>query len=242
MVGPHDLGGPAILYPELPRLAALAFEMEFELSPFHFDVVVLESSQPVALVVLGVAVVSHPDERRLQKMHDGGEHLFARKPPERHVLGEGSTDRRQAICKFHHVLVFRALAYFAKGSVVAILFSAPCIAPRCLEMPVGLGAYPHIRPGGRDRELADAFERLLILDFGSLRGDIGKAGSGFLSADPGLFVAHIGQARGLGSILRIGDAEADRRRIQDHENVASGNSIARKAASSSTTRRMGRKG
>src|ERR1700724_2947727 len=53
LAGPHYLGGPAILYPELPRLTALAFEMEFQLSPFHFDVVVLESSQPVALVVLG---------------------------------------------------------------------------------------------------------------------------------------------------------------------------------------------
>ena len=43
-----------VLYPELPRLAALAFEMEFELSPFHFDVVVLESSQPVAALAPGI--------------------------------------------------------------------------------------------------------------------------------------------------------------------------------------------
>src|SRR5262249_48334686 len=95
-------------------------------------------------------------------MHNSSEYLLTRKSIARHVLGKRSADRRQALCEFHYIFVLRAFADVTEGRMVAILFSAPGIAPCCLEMTVGLGADPYIRPCGRDGELTDALQCLLI--------------------------------------------------------------------------------
>ena len=93
--------------------------------------------QAVALVRPGVVVVADADQRGFQQMHDGGQHLLARQPAQRHVLGEPGADRRQRPRELHHVLVLRALAHFAELRVIAVLLAAPGVAAGGLDVAVG---------------------------------------------------------------------------------------------------------
>jgi len=51
--------------------------------------------------------------------------------------------------------VLRAFTHLAETGVVPVLLTSFRIAPRRLNMAIDEGAYPDIRPRGRDRERLD---------------------------------------------------------------------------------------
>src|SRR2546430_11087986 len=62
LAGLDDLGDATVLDLEPPRLAALALELEAQLSSVHLDVRVAQSCETVAFVLLGIIVVADSDQ------------------------------------------------------------------------------------------------------------------------------------------------------------------------------------
>ena len=73
--------------------------------------------------------------------------------------------------------------------MISVLLAAPVIPPGCLDMTVGRGADPDVRPGGRDGEGADAFERADVGDDRSIRFTVNKQSPFSRAADARLDVA-----------------------------------------------------
>src|SRR4051812_17503898 len=117
------------------------------------------------------------------------------------MLFDLGPDRRQSLGELHHVLVFGAFANFAKGSVVAVLLSTPCISPGCLQVPVALRAYPDVRPSRRNRKFTNAFENGAVLNPRARNSEICKPRAAFLSADAGFHIADIDQPGRFGGLL-----------------------------------------
>ena len=130
-------------------LAALAGKAEAHLVSVDGDMAILESGEAVAAVLFGVVVIAYADECGFQKMYDGRQHLFARQPPQGHVLLHDFPDCRQSIGESDDVFIFGALAHLAKNCVITILFAALGVASRRLNVTIGKWAYPNIRPRRR---------------------------------------------------------------------------------------------
>ena len=141
---------------EPPDLSALALEIEAQLGAVHLHVPVLQRGQAVALVLLGVLVAADADEGGFQQLHDGGQHFLPRQAAQREVIVHLFADSGQAFRESQHVMVFRALAHFAKARMVAVLLASLCIAPGRLDMAVRPRADPHVGPGGRNGKRLDA--------------------------------------------------------------------------------------
>jgi hypothetical protein len=112
---------------------------------------IVEGGEPIALVVPGVVAVADADQRRLQEIDDGGQHLLARQAAQRHMRRHPGANPRQGLGEVNEMLIFRAFADLAKGGVIAVLLAAARIAPGRLEMAAGVGRDPDIGPGRRDR-------------------------------------------------------------------------------------------
>jgi hypothetical protein len=131
--------------------------------------------------------------------------VSARQAAQCHVVGEPGADRRQCAREFEHVLVLRAFAHFAELRVILVLLAPPGVAPRRLDVPVGLGADPHVGPGGRDGELADALQRGIVAHRFATRLHVAEAFACRFALDAALLVGDVAQAGGFGSVLRIED-------------------------------------
>ena len=116
--------------PQRPLFTAFTSEAETHFVSVDGDVSVLKSGQTVALVLLHVVVVSDPDERRLQKMNDGCQNLFARQSAQGHMVLHFLTDARQRVGEGNDMLVLRAFAHLTEARVVAVLLAPFRVAPR----------------------------------------------------------------------------------------------------------------
>jgi hypothetical protein len=96
-------------------------------------------------------------------VHHGREHLGLRQSAQRHVPRQLRPDRRQGARELQHAFVLGALAHFAELGVVLVLLAAARIAPGRLQVAVGTRADPHVGPGRRDRQLADALQRGFVV-------------------------------------------------------------------------------
>ena len=149
---------------QLPGLAALALELEAQLGALHLDVRVAQRGQAVAVVAARVVVVADADQRGLQQVHDGGQHLLARQAATRHVLRDALADGRQRPRELHHVLVLRAVAHLAETRVVAVLLAAARVAPGGLQVAVGRGQIQTSVQAGGMASLRMRSQRGLVLD------------------------------------------------------------------------------
>jgi hypothetical protein len=86
-----------------------------------------------------------------------------RQSAQRHVPRQLRPDRRQGARELQHAFVLGALAHFAELGVVLVLLAAARIAPGRLQVAVGTRADPHVGPGRRDRQLADALQRGFVV-------------------------------------------------------------------------------
>ena len=73
----HDPGNTPVADAEAPLLATLALEMKLKLAALDLDMAVEKSGQAVALVLLGVASIAHPDHGRLKQVDDRREDFRA---------------------------------------------------------------------------------------------------------------------------------------------------------------------
>ena len=145
--GVHLVGDPA-----------LAGEHEGDLGSRDARVPVPEGREAVGAVVTRVFVVADADERRLQQLGDGRQHLVARDAGEREVGVDALPHRREGVGERGQAVELHPVAERGPVGVVAVLEPTPLVAPHGLEVGVGVVADAHVGPGRRDHDGADAFE------------------------------------------------------------------------------------
>jgi hypothetical protein len=205
LAGPDDLRDASISHAQGPLLPALTGEAEADLTSINRYVAILQRGEPVAIVLLGVVVVSDPDERRFQQVHDGGQHLFTWKATERHVLTDLFPYGGKSVSERNNVLVFRAFPDLTKPRVVAILFSSFGIPTGRLNVAIRIGADPNIGPSRRYSERRYARQ---IINLGQLRpvsAAVVEAPPRFYPPDSRPGIRHVPQAHSLGRTLRVND-------------------------------------
>ena len=94
--GAHDARDAPVTDAELPHLAALALEAEMKLRTFQRHVAVLQRGQSIAVIALGIFRVADADQRAVEKVHHGCQHLLPRDAARRHVCGHARAQFRQA--------------------------------------------------------------------------------------------------------------------------------------------------
>src|SRR3954468_31908 len=87
-----DFGDAAVADLQLPALAALALEFEFQLAAIDRDMAVAQGRQAKTVVGLGVILIADADQRRLEQMHDDGENLLTRQVAQPHMLVDLGAD------------------------------------------------------------------------------------------------------------------------------------------------------
>src|SRR5579884_1364359 len=87
--------------------------------------------------------------------------------------------------------------------MIAILLASLAVASGGLQMSIGSGANPHMRPRGWNGQRTDAPQRLGITNARSVRPEIAKAFAAALALDAGLVIADVPQSGGAGRGNRI---------------------------------------
>ena len=121
---------------------------------------VAQRGQPVAFVGAGVVLVADADERRVEQMHDGGEHLAAAEPWRCACARRSAGAARGSMrAERDHALVLVGVARLAPARVIAILLAPARVAARRLDVARRRRRRSRRLVGGRHGELADAVER-----------------------------------------------------------------------------------
>ena len=124
----------------------------------------LHRRDAVRLVLLGVVLRADAEEAAVEEAHRAGEHALPRQPPLGEVLRRGSADDRQRAREAEHLVELLLVAPSAPLRVVEVLPPSRRVRAHRLDVAEGVGADPDALPGGRDDELADALEHLLVVD------------------------------------------------------------------------------
>ena len=152
LAGLDDLGDATVLDLELPRLAALALELEAQLAAVHLDMRVAQRRQAVALVLLGVVANCRRgsgSSRGDARPSPAPFRAAGRAAPcaRRSCRIAGSAAANSSMCSY-----FVLSRTSRKARMVAVLLAPLGVAPGRLDMAVRLRADPHVRIGRRDGE------------------------------------------------------------------------------------------
>src|SRR3954470_5292880 len=79
----------------------------------------------------------------------------------------------------------RGRATFAPSVVIPVLAPASGVGTRCLDVPVGIGTDPDVRPCGRDDQALDPLERCIVGNSESRVIDVAEPAALDLAVDAG---------------------------------------------------------
>jgi len=164
-----DLCEPPVLEIDGVPDAALAAELESHLRSVDLRVLVAHRRQPEGMIVAGVLLVADADQRLLQQLHDSREHFLPRQPLLLQIGAGVAANARKHPRERDEAFVLGFVTLFAPARVIAVLFASARVAPRRLNVAVGVGTDPHIRPGGWDRERSYPLQRIDIADHPTIR-------------------------------------------------------------------------
>ena len=101
------------------------------------------------------------------------------------VGGDVLAQAGQRVREVDHVVELLLVAAPAPGVVVAVLLAPGGVEAGRLQMAVGIRADPHVAPGGRDRQLADARQVRRVADKLAVGLVVGEAAPALDAGDPG---------------------------------------------------------
>ena len=157
--GAHDLAHARVDDRLHPLLAALGGVVEDDQVAGDRHVLAAHGGQPEGAVLLGVRLATDPEEAEVEQPERGGQHALlgeaalprgARRPGPRAAAAGGRTVSTRSC--------FSASRWSAPLVVVAVLPATGGVGAERLDVPAGVRADPHVRPGGRDHEVGDALE------------------------------------------------------------------------------------
>ena len=195
--------------------AVLATEIEMDVATaLDLHMAVSKCGYAIAFVGLGIFLVAHPHQRRLEEPYDRRQHLLARYAGARQVLFHPRPDLRQCLAEEKHLSVFSFITHFAPARMVAILFAATCIASDRLEVAVRSRTDPHFFVCRWDRQLADTGQRLFIDDPAPVRMAIRKTCVCTNAPHVRLSVIDVSQSGNLRRGLQADEIRCGKRRDQ----------------------------
>ncbi len=201
-----DAGQAPVVHLDLVVHAALAAEAELHIAAVDFHVAVAQRRQAKRFVGARVFLVPDPHHRRFEQVDDRGQHFFARQAGQLEGAVDFVPDRRQRVAELEHAFVLHFIARCAPFWVIAVLLAPARIAPRRLQVAVGLRADPDVLPRGRNHQALDARQCGLVLHRRAMRVQIAKAVLDGLAVDAGAAIVHVaqaGRARGAGGVFGV---------------------------------------
>ena len=159
---------------------------------------------PKLLLAFAYSTLPTRKKRHLHQPHDRGQHPLARQTAALQIRFDAGADQRQRLGEDQQLAVFRLVAHFAPARVIAVLLAAALVAAGRLQMAVRVEADPHIGPGRRDRQRANAPQRLDVAHQRAVRAG-GSRNRSFaaMAGDARRGIADIAQPRALRRDLRI---------------------------------------
>jgi hypothetical protein len=149
--------------------AALPPENEADTVAPHVHVAIAQGREAVRAVLTCVFAVPHTDERLLEELDGGCEHLLARqaRPPQRlrRLAANSSKRPREA----DQPVVLGVVAHATPVGMIAVLLAPPRIAADGLQVPSRIVADPDIAPRRRNDERTDSLERPPMANTAALR-------------------------------------------------------------------------
>ena len=139
------------------------------------DVALRERGDAVRARPAGVPVGADAEPRLVDEPDRERARPFALVRPEAHVLRRLRAQPRQRGREREQALELRALLRRAEARVVEVLLAPGAVDARRLESRSRVRRDPDVRPGGRDRERADALELLLVVDRPAVGVDVAEA-------------------------------------------------------------------
>ena len=158
-----------------PALPALGRKVEDDLAVADRDVLAEDRGDAVALVRFRVELAADPEEAQVEEADGAGEGPLAGHPLPRQVARCGAAQPRQGGRELTRRLELARRRPPLPGLVVEVLLAARGVDPGRLDVAEGVGADPDLLPGGRNRQLADPLQRLLVVDPAALGVDVGEA-------------------------------------------------------------------
>jgi len=198
-----DAGQAGVLHLDGVRHPALPLEAEAELGSHHPHVLVAQRGEPVRLVLLHVGGVADADEGGLQQTHHRGQHLLPRQPGEREIASRALAQRHERDPEAEKALVLGLVSEGHPVRVVAVLLAPLGVAPGRLQMPLGVGTDPDVRPGGRDGQARHPLEHGAVPDLAPARIEHGGPAPEHAPGQTGAAPRHVAQAARLGGGLGI---------------------------------------
>src|SRR5581483_7218188 len=157
---------------------ALAAEAKAQLRTAHAHLPLAQRRQAERSVLARILLVADANESTLQQTHHGGEHLLARQAGPRQIARHLPANARQGAAECREPRVLVGVAHLAPTLVIAVLFTPARIAPARLQMAIVVRANPHIGPGRRNHQRADARQRGAVADRAAIRAEITKSVAG----------------------------------------------------------------
>src|ERR1051325_72412 len=142
--------------------------------------------------------VSDADGRRVQQADDCGEHPLAGQAGKPKVAGHPGPQPRKRPADGGHPPILRLVSRVPPPVVVAVLLPSPGVAAGGLEVAVGNGADPDVRPCGRNGQGADPGERFRRPDPATARTEVYEAVALPFAPDAGRRIADVAQTGGFG--------------------------------------------
>lgn len=98
---------------------------------------------------------------------------------------------RQRPGKFNHMIELSFIAHLPPVLMIFLLLASPRIPPHRLNVPAITRTDPHVFPGRRNRQPADALDRPVLRDTPAPRVDICKVVPMALAPDAGFLIGNI---------------------------------------------------
>ena len=177
---------------------------------FHLDVRIAQGREAVALVLLRVVVVADADQRGLEQVHHGGQHLLARQAAQRHVLGDARRGSPAAPARTPSC----ARTWCSRCTSRNCGWYLYCLRPRAsrpvaCRWPLAFGQiHTSVQAGGMaSRRMRSSVG--FVAEAIAIRLEIREGVARALAPNPALFGADVDEAGGFGNVAGIDHGCAD---------------------------------
>src|SRR5690606_20714072 len=157
----------------------LAGEAKIHLRAINLKVATAQRRQPEAVVLLRIGVVADSHQGFVEKPDNRRDDTRAGYAAPSQVLIDDGAQLRQRLGERYQAGEFGVTATLKPVWMVAVLLPSLLVAPRRLDVAVGVGCDPHVGPGWRYGKRAEAVERRPIIHPPATGPPIAEAASRF---------------------------------------------------------------
>jgi hypothetical protein len=123
---------------------------------------IFERRQAKRFVGPRILRIPNANECLAEEFDDSGQHLVFAEGQLAQIGGDLTPQLGECASEGNHPVVLRLVSDLAPARMIAVLFATPCIAPRRLQVRVGIRRDPYGFPCRRNRQLPDTLQGLEV--------------------------------------------------------------------------------